>query len=148
MIGARIGFATLDRMETSDQNIIRREPLIQTAAKTSRIKRNLSHFWQKFWKLNKPARKKFLKNLSFEVDFKLQFPPITDKINTHNISEYSIVFFLLFYKKKRYLADLLHCVQEKIRTEIPDDQTAKDGTQQCFLTVRQSFKHLTFMRLT
>ena len=30
-----------------------------------------------------PARKKFLKNLSFGVDVKLQVPPLTYKINAH-----------------------------------------------------------------
>ena len=35
------------------------------------------------WKI---AMKSFSKNLSFEVDFKLQVPPLMYKINTHNIS--------------------------------------------------------------
>ena len=35
---------------------------------------------------DEPAMKKFLKNLSFGVDIKLQIPPLTYKINSHNMS--------------------------------------------------------------
>ena len=41
-------------------------------------------FWQKTLRVNKSAMKKFLKNLSFEVDIKLLVPPLTYKINAHN----------------------------------------------------------------
>ena len=37
-------------------------------------------------RVNKTAMKKFLKNLSFEVDVKQEVPPLTYKINAHNMN--------------------------------------------------------------
>ena len=46
----------------------------------------LSRFLAKTLRVNKTAMKKFLKTLSFGVDVKLQVPPLTYKINAHNMS--------------------------------------------------------------
>ena len=45
-----------------------------------------SRFLTKTLRVNKVAMKKFLTNLSFEVDFKLQVVPLIYKINTHNMN--------------------------------------------------------------
>ena len=47
---------------------------------------SLSRFLATTLRANKIAMKSFSKNLSFEVDLKLQIPPLIYKINTHNIS--------------------------------------------------------------
>ena len=46
----------------------------------------ISRFLAKTLRVNKPAMKNFLKNLSLGVDVKLYVPPLTYKINAHNIS--------------------------------------------------------------
>ena len=46
----------------------------------------LSRFLAKTLRINKPAMKKFLKNLAFEVDVKLYFLPLTYKNNARNLS--------------------------------------------------------------
>ena len=45
-----------------------------------------ARFLAKTLRVNKPAMKKFPKNLSFGVDVKLQVPPLTYKINAYNMS--------------------------------------------------------------
>ena len=46
----------------------------------------LTRFLAKTLKVNKSAKKKFLKNLQFRVVVKLQILPFTYKINIHNMS--------------------------------------------------------------
>ena len=49
---------------------------------------HLCSFLAKNLRVNKPAMNKLLKkkNLSFAVDFKLQVPPLLQKMNAHNLS--------------------------------------------------------------
>ena len=56
---------------------------------------------------NKPAMKKFLKNLSFRVNVKLQASPISYIINTHNMSfeglSWPIIYDLVKYFHSNFI---------------------------------------------
>ena len=45
----------------------------------------LNSFLAKTLRVNTPAMKKFLKNLSYGVNVKLYIPPLTYKLNAHNM---------------------------------------------------------------
>ena len=47
----------------------------------------LSRFLTKTLRVNKPAMKQFLKNLSVGDDYKLKVPSLKYKINAHNMSD-------------------------------------------------------------
>ena len=47
---------------------------------------SLSRFLAKTLRINQPAMKNFLENMSFRVDVKLKVSALTYKINTHNMS--------------------------------------------------------------
>ena len=93
MIGKKLILGYSEEEIAAVCSLIRRKAWVRTPGQTSKrnTKSNFSAFSSQEISGKNPESKlnfheKFLKNLSFGIEFKLQIPPLIYKINTHNIN--------------------------------------------------------------